>query len=88
MTDDELNQPSTNSQRVGTGSRLNWTRLEGVVGVGTLLTTFIWFLGMPTAMAFGVGFGSILVSDFLRHLIFRDSHDRYSELDTREPVRH
>ncbi|WP_129116090.1 hypothetical protein [Halegenticoccus tardaugens] len=61
-----------------------WTRVEGVLAVGALLTSFIWFLGMPTGMAIGVGFGLVLLLDFFRALIFdsaRSSGSRFTPLE-------
>lgn len=52
---------------------VNWTRLEGVVGLGALVTSFLWFLGMPAAMAIGVGFGAIFLLDVARYTIFVSS---------------
>lgn len=67
---------------------INWTRVEGVLGVGALLTSFIWFLGMPTGMAIGVGFGVVLVLDVVRTLIFNSSRRDHSDFDTPEFSRH
>lgn len=67
---------------------VNWTRVEGVIGVGALLTSFIWFLGMPTGMAIGVGFGIVLVLDVVRALIFGSSRPSPSEPSTTEFTQH
>lgn len=64
---------------------VNWTRVEGVLGIGALLTSFIWFLGMPTGMAIGVGFGIILVLDLVRALIFNSSQSDQTDLGTNTP---
>lgn len=63
---------------------VNWNRLEGVLAVGALLTSFIWFLGMPTGMAIGVGFGIVLLLDFARSLIFDSASSDRSRLTTTE----
>ncbi len=69
------------------GSNVNWTRIEGVVGVGALLTSFLWFLGMPTGMAIGIGFGTILLLDFIRQLLFGSSRAEHTHLSTPERPR-
>lgn len=74
------------SKRSGIG--IPWNRVEGVLAVGALLTSFIWFLGMPTGMAIGVGFGIVLLMDFIRALIFGSSIHDQSQLDTQELNRH
>ncbi|WP_306059379.1 hypothetical protein [Natronococcus wangiae] len=63
---------------------VNWTRLEGIVAVGVLLTSFVWFLGMPTGMAIGVGFGIVLLLDFVRSLLFDTGRKESAEVRTRE----
>jgi hypothetical protein len=55
-------------------------RVEGVLAVGALLTSFIWFLGMPTGMAIGVGFGLVFLLDFIRALIFDSARSSGSRL--------
>lgn len=70
------------------GFDVNWTRVEGVAGGGALLTSFVWFLGMPTGMAFGVGFGLVLLLDFVRALIFDTPWTDRSELDAPAVARH
>lgn len=67
---------------------VNWTRVEGVLGTGALITSFIWFLGMPTGMAIGVGFGLVLVLDVIRSLIFDSSQSDRSDLNRPEFTRH
>lgn len=59
---------------------VNWTRVEGVLGLGALLTAFVWFLGMPTGMAIGFGFGVVFVLDVIRDAIFGSSKQVQSEL--------
>lgn len=61
-----------------------WTRVEGVLAVGALFTSFIWFLGMPTGMAIGVGFGTVLLLDFIRSLIFGPSLPTIHYVETRK----
>lgn len=74
----------TNSTHVSVGDTVNWTRLEGVVAVGALLTSFIWFLGMPTGMAIGIGFGTVLLLDFLRSMLFDEARTDRADLTARE----
>lgn len=67
---------------------VNWIRVEGILGIGALITSFIWFLGMPTGMAIGVGFGLVLVLDVIRSLIFDSSQSDRSDLNRPEFTRH
>lgn len=66
MTDNTANETLAGR----TARHVNWTRVEGIVGGGALLTSFLWFLGMPIGMAIGVGFGVLLLLDFVRALLF------------------
>ena len=88
MTDETTTETAAQTPRGRKTFNINWTRVEGVLGVGALLTSFIWFLGMPTGMAIGVGFGIILVLDVIRALIFSPSRREHSDLGTPEFSRH
>lgn len=70
MTDEATTETTVQTPRGRKPFNINWLRVEGVLGVGALLTSFIWFLGMPTGMAIGVGFGIVLVLDVVRALLF------------------
>lgn len=85
MTDETTAEPVVQTLQGRKISDVNWTRVEGVLGVGALLTSFIWFLGMPTGMAIGVGFGIVFVLDVVRALIFTSSQ---TDLGTTEVTRH
>lgn len=81
MTNEHTEDTNPKSAHVSRDYTVNWTRLEGILAVGALLTSIIWFLGMPTGMAIGVGFGIVLLLDFLRSLIFdaaRTDHADFS----------
>lgn len=70
MTDEIMAETAAKNASRWTRFDIPWTRIEGVLAIGALLTSFIWFLGMPTGMAIGVGFGTVLLLDFVRALIF------------------
>lgn len=73
MTDEYTAETDADGTHDRIAHGTNWTRLEGVVAVGALLASFLWFLGMPTGLAIGVGFGVVLLLDFLRSLIFDEA---------------
>lgn len=87
MSDENKVETISSTTHVREGLDVNWTRLEGIVAIGALLTSFIWFLGMPTGMAIGVGFGIVLLLDFIRHLIFGPSRPERSNLNTQKMTR-
>ncbi len=87
MTDETTTETVVQTPQWRKTFGVNWTRVEGVLGVGALLTSFIWFLGMPTGMAIGVGFGIVLVLDVVRALIFNSSRRDRSEFGTSESAR-
>lgn len=70
------------------GFEINWRRVEGLIGAGALFTSFLWFLGMPTGMAIGVGVGTILLVDFSRALIFDSSQSEQPYVDARDTSRY
>lgn len=81
MTDESMTETTGKNSSGQAIFGIPWTRVEGVLAVGALLTSFIWFLGMPTGMAIGVGFGLVLLLDFIRALIFdsaRSSGSRFT----------
>jgi hypothetical protein len=82
MTTAHTDEPS--STGVSGADTLDWTRLEGIVAVGALLATFLWFLGMPTGMAIGVGFGVVLLLDFLRSLLCNGTRPDRPDLTARD----
>lgn len=88
MTDETTTETVAQTSQGRRTSDVDWTRVEGVLGVGALLTSFVWFLGMPTGMAIGVGFGIILVLDVIRALIVGSSRSDRSELSTLDSTRH
>lgn len=88
MTDDTVTESAAPATRGRETSNMDWTRVEGVLGVGALLTSFIWFLGMPTGMAIGVGFGIVLVLDVIRALILGSSQPDRSDVSITEFARH
>lgn len=88
MTDETTAETVAAHDTERRGIDVPWTRVEGVVAVGALLTSFIWFLGMPTGMAIGVGFGTVLLVDFIRALIFGSSRSDRDTLGVREIARH
>lgn len=88
MTNETKTEIHSGSASGRTGLDVRWTRVEGVLAVGALLTSFIWFLGMPTGMAIGVGFGLVLLLDFIRALIFESPPPDQNHLGTSELTRH
>ncbi len=88
MTDNNLEERVSNTTHVRKGYDVNWTRLEGVVAVGTLLASFMWFLGMSIGMAIGFGFGIVLLLDFIRELIFGSSRNATPRPDSPALARH
>lgn len=84
MTDENTARTGVTAADGRSIANVDWTRLEGVLAVGALLTSFIWFLGMPTGMAIGVGFGTVLLLDFVRSLIFDSSLPDQSRLSAGE----
>lgn len=70
MADNPKTENYVGSASKRSGPGIPWNRVEGVLAVGALLTSFVWFLGMPTGMAMGVGFGIVLLLDFIRALNF------------------
>lgn len=88
MTDETMTETGAENASRRTGIDIPWTRLEGVLAGGALLTSFVWFLGMPTGMAFGVGFGIVLLVDFARAVIFGSSRVDREPLSRHELARH
>lgn len=84
MTDESRSETVAENVARRTSIDIPWTRVEGVLAVGTLLTSFVWFLGMPTGMAIGVGFGIVLLLDFIRALIFESSRSNRAKLNVKE----
>lgn len=87
MSNEYPEEPRARSIRTGAVHDVNWTRLEGVIAAGALLASFVWFLGMPTGMAVGVGFGAVLLLDFLRSLLFDGARSRRARVADRESIR-
>lgn len=87
MTDENVSETVAKSSHRQGRFNINWTRIEGVLGVGALITSFIWFLGMPTGMAIGVGFGIVLLLDFIRSLIFDSARSDRFEHGTQKIAR-
>lgn len=87
MTDENMTETVAKTSYELERFDINWIRVEGVLGIGALITSFIWFLGMPTGMAIGVGFGIVLFLDFIRSLIFGSSRSNRSEHDMPEIAR-
>lgn len=88
MTNETVTETVGSTARAQKGVDVNWTRLEAVVGLGAVLTSFIWFLGMPTGMAVGVGFGIVLLLDVGRSLIIESSKPERTQLGGQEAVSH
>lgn len=88
MTDENTSETVETNVPPRTGIDIPWNRVEGVVAVGALLTSFIWFLGMPTGMAVGVGFGIVLLLDFIRSMIFESAESDRDHFSLEEVARH
>lgn len=84
MTDETMAETVAENPSRRTTIGISWTRVEGVLAIGALLTSFIWFLGMSTGMAIGVGFGIVLLLDFIRALIFESSQSDRANLSMQE----